>query len=102
MNLLRYGAVGSQRPGILDNDGQIRDLSVHVPDINGIILLPAEMARLAALELERRPHVAGTPRLGPCVSTVGQFICIGLNYSDHAAHVTAPHESRTQDTECVL
>ncbi len=85
MKLLRYGAAGSERPGILDNDGQIRDLSAHVTDIGGNTLLPAEMARLSSLETKRLPLVAGTPRLGPCVAAVGKFICIGLNYSDHAA-----------------
>ena len=85
MKFLRYGAVGSERPGILDKDGQIRDLSAHIPDIGGSALLPAEMVRLSALEVERLPRVPGTPRLGPCVSPVGKFICIGLNYSDHAA-----------------
>ena len=85
MKLLRFGAIGSERPGIVDTEGQIRDLSAHVRDIGGSTLLPAEMARLSAIETKRLPLVSGTPRLGPCVSTVGKFICIGLNYSDHAA-----------------
>ena len=85
MKFVRYGAVGSERPGILDNDGQIRDLSAHVADIGGSTLLPAKMAQLSAIETKSLPLVDGTPRLGPCVSPVGKFICIGLNYSDHAA-----------------
>ena len=85
MRLVRYGAVGSERPGILDKDGQIRDLSAHVPDIGGSTLFPSEMSRISSIETKNLPLVDGTPRLGPCVSTVGKFICIGLNYSDHAA-----------------
>jgi 2-keto-4-pentenoate hydratase/2-oxohepta-3-ene-1,7-dioic acid hydratase in catechol pathway len=94
MKLLRYGAVGAERPGILDADGQIRDLSSHVSDINGKALLPAEIARLASLNPKTLPAVPGTPRLGPCVGNVGKFICIGLNYSDHAAEagMTIPPE----------
>jgi 2-keto-4-pentenoate hydratase/2-oxohepta-3-ene-1,7-dioic acid hydratase in catechol pathway len=84
MKLLRYGPAGFERPGLLDADGRIRDLSGHVPDIGGSALLPPAMAQLALLDATSLPVVSGTPRLGPCVSGVGKFICIGLNYSDHA------------------
>lgn len=89
MRLLRYGPPGHEKPGVLDATGRIRDLSSHVPDIGGDALLPAGMARLAALDIEALPLVEGEPRLGPCVGGVGKFVCIGLNYSDHAAEAGA-------------
>ncbi|MDP9160588.1 MAG: fumarylacetoacetate hydrolase family protein [Acidobacteriota bacterium] len=85
MKFLRYGAVGSERPGILDADERIRDLSAHVSDIGGATLLPSTIARLKALDLTKLPLVPGKSRIGPCVAGTGKFICIGLNYSDHAA-----------------
>ena len=85
MKLLRYGPTGQERPGLLDADGRIRDLSAHVPDIAGDALRPDGLAALAALDPASLPLVEGTPRLGPCVGAVGKFICIGLNYADHAA-----------------
>jgi 2-keto-4-pentenoate hydratase/2-oxohepta-3-ene-1,7-dioic acid hydratase in catechol pathway len=85
MKLLRYGETGSEKPGLLDADGTIRDLSGHVADIGGKVLEPASLASLAKLDLKTLPAVAGNPRIGPCVANVGKFICIGLNYSDHAA-----------------
>ncbi|KQZ31301.1 2-hydroxyhepta-2,4-diene-1,7-dioate isomerase [Mesorhizobium sp. Root552] len=85
MKLLRYGETGSEKPGILDADGTIRDLSGHVADIGGKVLEPASLASLAKLDPKTLPAVAGNPRIGPCVANVGKFICIGLNYSDHAA-----------------
>ncbi len=85
MKLLRYGAKGQEKPAILDREGQIRDLSGQVKDIAATALSPDELARIAALDLERLPLVTGSPRLGPCVGQVGKFLCIGLNYSDHAA-----------------
>jgi 2-keto-4-pentenoate hydratase/2-oxohepta-3-ene-1,7-dioic acid hydratase in catechol pathway len=90
MKLLRYGPVGQEKPGLLDAKGQLRDLSAHVRDIAGETLSPASLARLAALDPASLPLVAGTPRLGPCVAGTGKFICIGLNYSDHAAETGAP------------
>jgi 2-keto-4-pentenoate hydratase/2-oxohepta-3-ene-1,7-dioic acid hydratase in catechol pathway len=84
MKLLRYGNPGQEKPGLL-HDGQIRDLSGHVPDIAGDVLVPAGLARIGALDPASLPLVPGSPRLGPCVGQVGKFICIGLNYSDHAA-----------------
>lgn len=89
MKLLRYGEPGNERPGLIDADGVIRDLSGHVPDIAGAALDPAALAKLAALDPKTLPAVAGKPRLGPCVSGTGKFICIGLNYSDHAAETGA-------------
>ena len=85
MKLLRYGAKGQEKPAILDREGHIRDLSGQVKDLAAAALSPDELARIAALDLERLPLVTGSPRLGPCVGQVGKFLCIGLNYSDHAA-----------------
>ncbi|HEX4509682.1 MAG TPA: fumarylacetoacetate hydrolase family protein, partial [Burkholderiaceae bacterium] len=85
MKLLRFGAPGQERPGLLDPQGRLRDLSAHVADIAGDALLPAALARLAALDPDALPLVAGKPRLGACVGRIGKMICVGLNYSDHAA-----------------
>ncbi|MDQ3347201.1 MAG: fumarylacetoacetate hydrolase family protein [Acidobacteriota bacterium] len=85
MKLLRYGPPGKEAPGLLDADGVIRDLSGIVPDIAGDALLPSSLDRLRRTDPATLPAIAGTPRLGPCVGGVGKFICIGLNYSDHAA-----------------
>jgi 2-keto-4-pentenoate hydratase/2-oxohepta-3-ene-1,7-dioic acid hydratase in catechol pathway len=85
MKLLRFGEAGAERPGALDPNGIIRDLSSVVPDIAGATLLPASLDRLRQLDLTKLPEVPGTPRIGPCVGSVGKFLCIGLNYSDHAA-----------------
>lgn len=85
MKLLRYGEKGSEKPGLLDADNQIRDLSSHVPDIAGQALSPEGLAALAAIDPASLPIVAGQPRIGACVGQVGKFICIGLNYADHAA-----------------
>jgi len=89
MKLLRYGQKGQEKPGVLDAQGRVRDLSGVVADIAGQYLAPPELDKLRALNLDSLPLVDGTPqqdlRLGPCVGAVGKFICIGLNYSDHAA-----------------
>ena len=85
MKLLRYGPVGSEKPGLLDSTGAIRDLSGVVPDIAGDGLLPDSLAKLRAIDPASLPRVNGTTRIGPCVGQVGKFIAIGLNYSDHAA-----------------
>ncbi len=85
MKLVRYGAAGQEKPGILAPDGTLRDLSEHIPDITGSILLPESLQRLQKLDPTHLPLVEGDPRIGPCVAQVGKFICIGLNYSDHAA-----------------
>lgn len=89
MKLLRYGAPGAEKPGILDVDGRVRDLSAHVPDIAGQTLLPESLQMLRSIDIASLAVVDGTPqqdlRLGPCVGNIGKFICIGLNYADHAA-----------------
>ena len=89
MKLLRYGPPGQEKPGLLDAQGRIRDLSGEVADIAGATLLPDGLARLKALDPAGLPLVEGNPRLGPCVAGTGKFIGIGLNYSDHAAETGA-------------
>ena len=84
MKLLRYGQKGHEKPGILDADGKVRDLSAHVPDLAGDALSDQSLAKIATLDLSSLPEV-NVERYGPCVAGVGKFICIGLNYSDHAA-----------------
>ncbi|MEP7130713.1 MAG: fumarylacetoacetate hydrolase family protein [Sphingomicrobium sp.] len=88
MKLARYGPPGLERPALVDNDGRLRDLSGHVEDICGDTT-PGNLAALAALDPVSLPVVEGDPRLGPCVGSVGKFLCIGLNYSDHAAETGA-------------
>ena len=85
MKLLRYGPAGAERPAMLDAEGALRDLSQVTGDISGAVLGQAALARLAEIDPSALPLVPGQPRLGPCVSGVGKFLCIGLNYSDHAA-----------------
>jgi len=85
MKLVRYGETGHELPGVLDAKGKIHDLSKIIPDIAGGALSPSEFERLRALDVSTLPVVSGNPRIGPCVAGVGKFICIGLNYSDHAA-----------------
>ena len=89
MKLLRYGPAGQEKPGILDASGAIRDLSGVVKDINGDVLAADGLAKLKGVDLSKLPAVSGNPRIGPCVNGVGKFICIGLNYSDHAAETGA-------------
>ncbi|MCT8972943.1 fumarylacetoacetate hydrolase family protein [Microbaculum marinisediminis] len=89
MKLLRYGDQGAEKPGLLDSDGNIRDLSAHVSDLAGAALLPESLSRIAALDPAALPLVSDSPRVGPCVAGTGKFICIGLNYSDHAAETGA-------------
>ena len=88
MKLLRYGPKGQEKPGLLDAAGKVRDLSAHVDDIAGAVLTSEGLARIAALDPATLPEVA-PDRLGPCVGRVGKFICIGLNYADHAAETGA-------------
>ncbi len=85
MKLLRYGAKGQEQPGILDQSGRIRSLAGLVSDIAGDTLSAPALDRLRAVDPSSLPLVDGDPRLGPCVGAVGKFICIGLNYADHAA-----------------
>jgi 2,4-diketo-3-deoxy-L-fuconate hydrolase len=89
MKLLRYGPHGQEKPGLLDDAGRIRDLSTVVDDIAADTLTPEGLQRLRALDVATLPPVEGGPRLGPCVGRVGKFVCIGLNYSDHAAETGA-------------
>ena len=89
MKLLRYGDKGQERPALLDNNGQLRDLSAVVADIAGQTLSPESIARLQDIDPSTLPLVEGSPRIGACVGQVGKFICIGLNYADHAAETGA-------------
>ena len=90
MKLLRYGPPGREKPGVLDRSGQIRDLSGQIADLSGDALSPRGLDRLRALDIGSLPKVDGKPRLGPPVGQIGKFLCIGLNYSDHAAETGAP------------
>jgi 2-keto-4-pentenoate hydratase/2-oxohepta-3-ene-1,7-dioic acid hydratase in catechol pathway len=90
MKLVRYGPAGREKPGILDAKGKIRDLSKIVKDIDGAALSPAGLAKIRKAKLDKLPAVKGNPRLGSCVARPGNFIAIGLNYSDHAAETGAP------------
>jgi len=90
MKLLRYGPPGQEKPGLLDASGKIRDLSGVVGDIGGDTLTPAGLAKLAALDTSKLPAVPDGVRLGACVGRVGKFICIGLNFKDHAAESNLP------------
>lgn len=94
MKLVRFGAAGREKPGALDSKGLIRDLSGRIGDLGGVTLDPHALASLKSIDLTELPIVAGNPRIGPCVANVGKFICIGLNYSDHAAEsgMTVPPE----------
>ncbi|MDQ2148960.1 fumarylacetoacetate hydrolase family protein [Alcaligenaceae bacterium C4P045] len=94
MKLVRYGTAGQEKPGLIDAQGVLRDLSAHIADVRGEHLGADSLARLAALDAASLPEVPGNPRLGPCVAGTGKFVCIGLNYSDHAAEagMQAPSE----------
>ncbi|MCO4842762.1 MAG: fumarylacetoacetate hydrolase family protein [Yoonia sp.] len=85
MKLVRYGDKGAEKPALMDADGMLRDLSAHVADINGAALSDATLATLRALDAASLPIVEGRPRIGACVGDIGKFLCIGLNFSDHAA-----------------
>ena len=89
MKLLRYGAPGHEKPGMLDKEGRIRDLTDFVTEIDGHTLAPAKLAELAKLNPEHLSIVHGDQRLGPCVARPLNFVCIGLNYADHAAETGA-------------
>jgi ureidoglycolate lyase len=90
MKLLRYGPKGQEKPGLLDAEGKIRDLSKVVDDITGATLTEAGLAKLRAADVASLPVVDGNPRIGPCVGRIGKFVCIGLNYADHAAESNLP------------
>lgn len=90
MKLLRYGPVGAEKPGVLDQQGRIRDISSLTADIDGRFLASPALAQLAAMDWSTLPLVESTPRLGACVGQIGKFVCIGLNYADHAAESNMP------------
>ena len=90
MKLVRYGPAGKEKPGLIDADGKLRDLSKKVKDIDGASLAPAELAKLKKLDPKKLPLVKGKPRLGPCVATPPKFVAIGLNYIDHAKETGSP------------
>src|SRR5690349_17682041 len=90
MKLLRYGPPAAEKPGLLDTEGRIRDLSGHMSDIGPAQLGPDSLKRLAALDIAALPAVEGRPRFGAPLAGVGKFIAIGLNYSDHAAEANMP------------
>jgi 2,4-diketo-3-deoxy-L-fuconate hydrolase len=106
MKLLRYGAVGAERPGLLDQAGRIRDLSTVVQDISPTILGIPSLQRLAALNIDALPVVTERPRIAPPVAGIGKFIAIGLNYSDHAAETNMPIPAEpivfSKATSCIV
>jgi 2-keto-4-pentenoate hydratase/2-oxohepta-3-ene-1,7-dioic acid hydratase in catechol pathway len=89
MRLLRYGPPGAEKPGLLDRNDRIRDLSGQIKDIDGAALAPESLAKLAAIDPASLPEVQGSPRLGPPVAGISKLVCVGLNYSDHAAETGA-------------
>jgi len=105
MKLLRYGLRGQEKPGLLDGDGNIRDLSAHVNDIAGAALGDEALAKLAALNVEDLPLVDSGVRVGPCVAGVGKFMAIGLNFSDHAKETGMAQPAEpilfTKHTSCI-
>jgi 2-keto-4-pentenoate hydratase/2-oxohepta-3-ene-1,7-dioic acid hydratase in catechol pathway len=90
MKLVRYGPAGREKPGLIDAEGTLRDLSRKVGDIDGAALAPVSLSGLRKLDVRRLPVVKGRPRLGPCIATPSKFVAIGLNYSDHAKETGAP------------
>ena len=90
MKLLRYGEMGKEKPGILDNNGKIRDLSSHISDINGDTISKESLNQIASIDISSLPLIPEDTRLGSCVGNAGKFLCIGLNYSDHAAESGLP------------
>lgn len=89
MKFVRFGAAGAEKPGLVDGDGHIRDLSGHIADLAGDALAPVQLARLGALDSASLPRVAPGVRIGACVGRTGNFIAVGLNYADHAAETGA-------------
>jgi 2,4-didehydro-3-deoxy-L-rhamnonate hydrolase len=90
MKLVRYGKAGKEKPGLVDSAGRLRDLSEVVADVDGAILAPRSLARLAKIKPDSLSLVRGSPRIGPCVAHVGNFVAVGLNYADHAAESGMP------------
>lgn len=105
MKLVRFGPAGREKPGIIDKDGHIRNLSKIVPDITGATLSPASLAKIKKAKIGKLPKVSGKPRIGPCVGNVRNFFAIGLNFTDHAAEVGMPIPSEpiifTKPTNCI-
>ena len=89
MKLVRYGNEGSEQPGLIDDSGILRDLSQHIPDISSTALSDSSLEKLRKIETSTLLKVGGTPRFAPIISNIGKFLCIGLNYSDHAAETGA-------------
>ncbi len=106
MKLVRWGKAGKEKPGIIDSDGKIRDLSGVIADINGAALSPAGLAKIAKARIDKLPLVRGKPRFGSCVTGVPNFYAIGLNYADHAAETGAaiPKEPIlfNKSTSCIM
>ncbi len=90
MKLVRYGAIGQEKPGLIDKSGQLRDLSAHVKDLDGEAYAPASLAKLAGLDTAKLPAVSGKPRIGAPVTGISKFVAIGLNYVDHAKETGNP------------
>src|SRR3978361_1921157 len=90
MKLVRYGAIGQEKPGLIDKSGQLRDLSAHIGDLNGETYAPASLAKLAGLDTSKLPAVDGKPRFGAPVTGISKFVAIGLNYVDHAKETGSP------------
>lgn len=90
MKLVRYGKAGEEKPGLIDEDGVLRDLSRKVKDISGEFLSDKNLKMLRGLDVKRLKKVEGRPRLGPCVGQIGKYMCIGLNYRDHAEETGSP------------
>src|ERR1700740_872275 len=89
MKLVRYGAKGAEKPGLIDKSGQLRDLSGHIKDLDGAAYAPESLKKLAAIDAAPRPAAWGKPRLGPPGTDISKFVAIGLNYSDHAKETGA-------------
>jgi 2,4-didehydro-3-deoxy-L-rhamnonate hydrolase len=106
MKLVRWGKPGREKPGIIDKDGKIRDLSGIVPDIAGDVLSKVGLAKIAKKNVDRLPLVRGKPRIGPCVGHVPNFYAVGLNYADHAAETGAPIPAEpilfNKATSCIM
>jgi 2,4-didehydro-3-deoxy-L-rhamnonate hydrolase len=90
MKLVRYGPAGKEKPGLIDAEGKLRDLSRKVRDIDALALAPAKLRELAKLDAKKLPLVKGRPRLGPCVANPSKFVAIGLNFTDHAKETNSP------------
>jgi 2,4-didehydro-3-deoxy-L-rhamnonate hydrolase len=106
LKLVRFGAAGAERPGLVNADGSVADLSGVIPDVAGAALAPESLKKLHALDATKLPRAASGARLGPCVAGVGKFIAIGLNYADHAAETGAKIPSEPivfmKATSCIV